>query len=163
MSLETPFPDPPFQQGIHQRGKTAGGTSAAAFMARTAAWSLFLSMPLTLRLPSARRRPTGCRRHSAAQPPLRHGPQGPGAPRKVAYRAQRGHAIGQAATGSARSLQRRAGRASTRCRPSEESPTAILPAQSNAACCPLRQADAGTIRVSLSPDYCAATSHITLR
>jgi len=50
-------------------------------MARTAAWSLFISMPLTPEagLPSARRRPTGCRRHSAAQPPLRHGPQGPGA------------------------------------------------------------------------------------
>ena len=94
--LETPFPtwrqrrtwpmaDPPFQQGIHQRGKTAGGTSAAAVMARTAAWSLFISMPLTPEagLPSARRRPMGCRA-GALSHGREHGPDHGLSPR--AYR-----------------------------------------------------------------------------
>ena len=76
-------------------------------MAQTAARSLFVSMPLTSRsparrvsgLPSAHRRPTGCRQHSAALPPLRHSPQGlgtlalqrrAGLARKSACKARRG-------------------------------------------------------------------------
>ena len=79
--LETPFPDPPFQKESTKGGKPRGAPARRPLWRgrrHGASLSPCLSRPKT-GLPSARRRPTGCRRHSAAQPPLRHGPQGPGA------------------------------------------------------------------------------------
>ena len=90
--LETPFPDPPFQKESTKGGKPRGAPARRPLWRgrrHGASLSPCLSRPKT-GLPSARRRPTGCRRHSAAQPPLRLPPPGAGR-------------VGRAATGSARS------------------------------------------------------------
>lgn len=89
-----PFLIPPFKRnppkgenrGGHQRGGLYGADGGMEPLDLHA----FHAPRQARGLPSARRRPTGCRRHSAAQPPLRLPPPGAGR-------------VGQAATGSARS------------------------------------------------------------
>ena len=71
----TPFPDSPFHRnpakGGNRKGQQHGGLSGAG-PARGP------PTPALLR-PCAPPPEAGCRSHSAAQPPLRHGPQGPAA------------------------------------------------------------------------------------
>ena len=81
-----PFLIPPFSKESTKGGKPRGAPARRPLWRGARRGSLYPT-PLVC---ATRRRPTGCRRHSAAQPPLRLPPPGAGR-------------VGQAATGSARS------------------------------------------------------------
>ena len=74
-----PFLIPPFKKELTKGGKPQGAPARRNYGADGGMEPLSLHALHGLRqaqaLPSAPRRPTGCRRHSAAHPPLRHGPR----------------------------------------------------------------------------------------